>query len=228
MNLLQSFDNNKTSNSPVEQDDLSTLLARVNRLERRNRFQKWFAIALAILLVASGALQRKDDRLDVSELTLRDGKGVKRAWLGLDFEGLARLELCDDKGNRRVGLTLRPDGTAGIDALDKLGTERMFLGVGPDENVSLSMYQSKQNQHQRSLRPGLGAGIEKDGTVGISVLGLDGRNLRVMSRPGGEAAFTAFNPELHDYASMGFAHDARMHVTMKQDKKTLYRVVTYD
>jgi hypothetical protein len=118
--------------------ELAAILARLERLERENRWLKRAAVVLVVLagtgLLTAAQNTSKDKVMQGQRFSLRDASGNERAWLGmgkaggpqlrfLDANGDERaafemannamtLQLLDAKGNLQTGVSLEPTGVA--------------------------------------------------------------------------------------------------------------------
>jgi hypothetical protein len=136
--------------SPAEQD-LFSLRARLDKLERENRWMRRLAVLVVIAfgVVALAAAQQKDEP---KSYILTDAQGKERGRLGMgkegpflhfsDENGKARgglemgkggisLRFTDDKGRLIAGLSLEPEGVAVV-ASDR--NNKLLVGPNAVQN----------------------------------------------------------------------------------------------
>ena len=130
----------------VEDVSVEDLLARVAKLERRNRFVMFtFALFLvAALVVASGAYLNQTiivqpKLMESKELTLIDNEGNARLFIRM-FSRVPILQILDSNGKPRMSMGLRFNDTPFIDLSDRRGNTRATLEITADDSPALSMF----------------------------------------------------------------------------------------
>ena len=153
---------------------LSTVLGRLDRLERQNHnMKRGVAVLAAIMAFATVALSvgqsfSHTDVVEAREFRVRDATGTIRATLGLDPEGEPNFILSDRNGRGRAGLSVIGDGEALLNftdaddtvhlalgttasgypllrVYDRAGGERVWLGLSPGESPSLFLFDADKN-----------------------------------------------------------------------------------
>lgn len=114
--------------------DTSDLVARIERLERRNRRLTLLCLALPLLAVA-GWTQAGPGSLQVRRLEVVDERGVPLVILAPERGGVGGgITLRDANGERRAWFTSNPDGAAltmNREGKDGEGDSTLGLSVGP-------------------------------------------------------------------------------------------------
>ncbi len=133
----------------VEDSSVEELLARVVKLERRNKFVIYaFALILTVVLVGVGGeilnqtviVQQK--LMESKELTLVDNQGNARLFIRM-FSRVPVLQVLDSNGKPRISMGLRFDDTPFIDMSDRQGNTRTTLEITADDSPALSMFNEK-------------------------------------------------------------------------------------
>jgi hypothetical protein len=110
-------------------------LENLERHQRRQRLYQAFILGLLGLVLAAQAVwffqPQPPGPLEMGSLSVRDPKGVLRAWLGYKH-GKVGLDLWDQKGKRRATLSLGPEGSPGLALYDQDQQVRAELNLGPD------------------------------------------------------------------------------------------------
>jgi hypothetical protein len=114
---------------------LDTLAARIETLERQNRWLKLGAVALAAIGLCAGAAAQtlKPAAVVGDRFTLVDAMERARATLETRTGASATspvLTFLDDKGQPRLRLGLGPHGAALLETIDENGKVKDFFG-GP-------------------------------------------------------------------------------------------------
>lgn len=121
------------------------LAARIARLERSNRRQRWLCkgtlafLGVACLALwlqgwpptaqAHGANTGVPDVIRSKAFQLIDGQGNTRALLMGSPNGATFLSIADQKGKARIAMTVEPDGSSVINLADGQGKARVALGL---------------------------------------------------------------------------------------------------
>ncbi len=130
----------------VESTSVEDLLARVAKLERRNRLVvSFFALFTAVALVAASVavlnqniiVQQK--LMESKELTLIDNDGNARLFIRM-FSRVPVLQILDSNGKPRMSMGLRFDDTPFIDLSDRNGNTRATLEITTDDSPALTMF----------------------------------------------------------------------------------------
>ncbi len=130
----------------VEDSSVVELLARVTKLERRNRtVMLIFALFIVAALVATTdswlnqtiIVQQK--LMESKELTLIDKDGNTRMFIRM-FSRVPVLQILDANGKPRMSMGLRFDDTPFIDLSDRKGNTRATLEITADDSPALSMF----------------------------------------------------------------------------------------
>jgi hypothetical protein len=95
--------------------DLQSLMLRLEKLERKNRWLTRLVVVL-LLLAGTGLLMGSQQAArpkvtDLGSVVLRDGSGRQTGWMNVRKEGLAWV-FADDEGRPASGLALSRDGAA--------------------------------------------------------------------------------------------------------------------
>jgi hypothetical protein len=153
-----------------------SILDRLHRLERQNRFQRRAGFVLAIAVAASFLMgQATVPKAVVSEsFVLKDSGGNNRAALNLDSAGVvqlalagrnekifarlsvasngtARLALTDNMGIVRAGLSLLQDGTPDFGLADSAGVVRIGVGFDKKDNSPALVFYEPSGAVSRRL-----------------------------------------------------------------------------
>jgi hypothetical protein len=128
-----------------QEQDLSLVIGRLDRLERQNR---WLKAAATAVLVLGGAVvlmagQPQDKTGDPHQFVLRDEKGNERAFLGITKDGSA-LRFRDENGKDRLWLGLVKN-TPGLIFFDNQGKRQAALSTAK-RTASLTFYDGKENR----------------------------------------------------------------------------------
>jgi hypothetical protein len=92
--------------------ELAAILARLDRLERQNRWLKGGAVLLLVLAgtglltAAQNASKDKDKVMQGERFSLRDASGHERAWLGMGKAGGPQLRFLDANGDERAAFEM--------------------------------------------------------------------------------------------------------------------------
>lgn len=132
------------------------LMARLERIEREQRF---YRLAVAVIVVASAAFllmgQSKQPRpsktIESEKFVLKDSKGRIRGGLATDGDGVVRLALADEKGATHTTLSVGRDGRTGLFLADDKGSIRAGLAILADGTPDFGLADSTGN-----VRVGLG------------------------------------------------------------------------
>lgn len=133
---------------------LDTLVPRLDRLERENRYLKLAGTILLLALAAGGAMGQAVAKavpkvVEAERFVLRDTTGKPRARLSLLPDGGTGLTLFDQNGKARAGLGLLPDGWPALTLVDQNGKLRAKLSLLPDGRPALTL--ADQNEKPRAL-----------------------------------------------------------------------------
>ncbi len=130
----------------VEDTSIEDLLARVAKLERRNRavmFTFGLLLAAALVTVTGAWLNQtiivQQKLMESKELTLIDNKGNARLFIRM-FSRVPVLQILDANGKPRMSMGLRFDDTPFIDLSDRRGNTRATLEITADDSPALSMF----------------------------------------------------------------------------------------
>lgn len=154
------------------------VLARLERLERENRRYKLGAAAAGLACfgwVACGLVPQAKSTLSAERFVLVDAAGSEKATLEVDSKGNPMLTLRNEKSTAVLttngpSLLLRgPDGKTGA-----------FLGVDSRNTSRLELCSNR-------LLDGVRLSAHEDGSAGVYVLDIDGRNRGALEAfgPGG-------------------------------------------
>lgn len=131
----------------TQKPDLATVMERLERLERQNR---WMKRAAAPLLALAGAVvlmggqpQPQGKTGEPDKLVLRDEKGNERAWLGMAKDGPV-LRFRDEAGKERMWVGMS-NNTPGLVFSDGQGKRRAALSTSRSA-VSLILYDQKEKR----------------------------------------------------------------------------------
>ena len=137
---------------PSDDQKLTALVERVERMERQNRRIK-FSGAVVLVLAAGTLLMGQASPMrrvvEAEEFVLRDESGVKRGALAVLPGGVAGLAISDRSGEPRVSLTVYHGGEPVLTLSDKDGRSRASLVLLPDG--SPSFYLKDQSGKVRSV-----------------------------------------------------------------------------
>ena len=128
-------------------NDMNELLVRMSKLESENRKMKWVAAGLMMALAILGLLvlhqMKKRDKIEVSELIVKDTSGAVIARLGEDRHGTC------------LDLTVRSGASKAELCVDKFyGANLDLRNRNPETAASLSAGQKSYEGGDRSV-PGL-------------------------------------------------------------------------
>jgi len=131
---------------PVPHPASDELLARVEKVERQNRWLRG-AVVLVVVAIAALAYERvfpegvvvRQTLLESKELKLLDSSGSPRLFLRM-YSRVPVLQLMDHKGKPRLSLGLRFDDTPFIDLSDRTGQTRATLEMTGDETPALRLF----------------------------------------------------------------------------------------
>ena len=107
---------------------MSTFEERLARLEGINRRNRWslFGLALLLLVVGVGAAKDGDgSELALKRLVIEDGNARKRIVLATRLDGIATITHYDPNRNVRIAPMSEADGNARTRHLDANGTSRI-------------------------------------------------------------------------------------------------------
>jgi hypothetical protein len=133
----------------VEDSSVEELLARVIKLERRNKVVIYtFTLFLTLALIGLGGeilnqtiiVQQK--LMESKELTLIDNDGNARLFIRM-FSRVPVIQVLDSNGKPRISMGLRFDDTPFIDMSDRKGNTRTTLEITTDDSPALSMFNEK-------------------------------------------------------------------------------------
>ena len=133
----------------VEDSFVEDLIARVAKLERRNRvviFTFAFFVALALIGLTGSVLNQtiivQQKLMESKELTLIDSQGNARLFIRM-FSRVPVLQILDSNGKPRMSMGLRFDDTPFIDLSDRKGNTRATLEITADDSPALTMFNDK-------------------------------------------------------------------------------------
>jgi hypothetical protein len=124
-----------------------TLEQRLEKLERENRWMRRLG-AVCLAVVAAVFLMGQDKPIGlpdhvVRSLTIMDGNGKVRAWLGTMPRGGVYLSLADKDAKPRAMLATLADGATALTLKGKDGKERVALKVFGDSSPRLRLLDAK-------------------------------------------------------------------------------------
>jgi hypothetical protein len=132
--------------NPQEQN-LATVLDRLNRLERQNRwFKRAALVALACVVagVGMGAARMQQPRVPVvikaKSFQAVDDNGTVRAWLGLQTDGNPGVYIRDAKGKNGIAMWVDKAGRPVMRMFDANGQNRIGMGMTDAGTPSVTVY----------------------------------------------------------------------------------------
>ncbi len=157
----------------MDEPTSSTLIERLDRLERENRRLKIAGAILLLVVAAGGAMGQVLPKavpkvVEAERFVLRDTKGKILATLGAEASGLLALVLYDQNGKARAVLGVVADGRPVLSLLDQNGKDRAGLGLLPDGVPTLSLLD--QNGKDRAT-----LAVKADGTPALGLFDRDGK-----------------------------------------------------
>ena len=148
----------------------------VTRLERQLRNMK-FALAAVMLVVGGGALTAwvaPQDTITAKQFMVLDADGIPRGMFGvLADEASIGMMYTDAAGNQRVELGVDPDGIPRLELLDANGMRRTVVGMRDDGSPTLVMTDASELNR-------LALSATNDGAGQLIFFGLDGETQRAM------------------------------------------------
>jgi len=122
--------------------DLEKMAAKIDRLERQNRFARRLGVIVAVFAAAFlllGNSPNKAKTLDAQRLLVRDSSGTVRVEISVsDKTGQPKITLSDTKGKTRFHLGLHSkESVPSIAMLDGKGRLRSSFGLSPSGKSTL-------------------------------------------------------------------------------------------
>jgi hypothetical protein len=123
----------------IAMNDLDALRARLETLERQNRWMRRLAVVL-ILALATAALTAANQKVEPKSFIVQDDQGKERGRLSMGKDGPV-FQYTDENGKMRGGLEMTRDGIA-LRFLDEQGRLHTGLSV---EREGLAIVSSDRN-----------------------------------------------------------------------------------
>jgi hypothetical protein len=143
---------------------IEELSARLEKVERQNRWMRAGGIA-ALVLVAAGAAMGQAAAppkvIQAERFEVRDAGGKTRAVLGINPEGVAELALHDKIGEPRIGMDVAPEGPSRA-WLGEAGKRGIMLFQTPDGSPALGLSDKEGN-------PRIGLFLTPDGSPALKL-----------------------------------------------------------
>jgi hypothetical protein len=187
-------------NDPV----IEALTQRVDRLERKSRHLKWWAIAATVVLiaivvvdvpvVAFGVVWFKGigehrPLTALSSISFRDEARRDRLFVGVEKGSRPpSMVFRDQEGRARLSMGLDPDGGVGLSLIDRNGKTRGLFELDAKGDVGLHLMDSSAN-----LR--CGVGLLADGTIVQSFRDAKGLRIGVDLSEEGNTGIAIFDPD---------------------------------
>jgi hypothetical protein len=128
----------------------STVLDRLQKLERKHR-RRWFfraplvGLLLLVLAIQVASLSRPPappGPLEVQSLTVRGPNGALRAWLG-EKDGRFSLDLRDQQGKLRAAIGVGAEGSPALSLFDEGNAVRAELALGPNGDAKFALLDNR-------------------------------------------------------------------------------------